>query len=153
MQIQELSQNTGVPAKTIRFYESTGLLPPPKRRANGYRDYGEADIDRVKLVAGARRLDFSLDDIEEILALRDRREAPCRVVLEMLQQKAGEIRQRIKQLQRLEKELRQLYALGLTFPTDDVDGKNCVCHLVSERADSAVPNTMKRPARARRKHD
>ena len=73
VQIQELSQITGVPGKTIRFYESTGLLPPPKRRANGYRDYGEADIDRVKLVAGARRLDFSLDDIKEILALRDRR--------------------------------------------------------------------------------
>ena len=137
MQIQELAQHTRVAAKTIRYYESVGLLPAPKRQANGYRDYSQADVDRLKLVAGARNLDFSLDDIKEILALRDRREAPCRVVLDLLEHKAAEIRQRIAQLQRLEKELRQLQALGLTFPTDDVDGKNCVCHLVSERADAS----------------
>ena len=139
MQIQELAHRTGVSAKAIRYYESIGLLPAPKRRPNGYREYGEVDLDRVKLVAGARNLDFSLGDIEEILALRDRREAPCRVVLGMLEEKAGEIRQRIKQLQRLEVDLRKLYAVGLTFPTDDIDGKNCVCHLVSISADGSTP--------------
>jgi DNA-binding transcriptional MerR regulator len=135
MQIQELAQRAGVSATTIRYYESIGLLPRPERRANGYREYNEADMDRVRLVAGARNLDLSLDDIREILALRDRREAPCRVLLDQLEHKAAEIRQRITQLQRLEKELRQLRALGLTFPTDDVAGKQCVCHLVSERAE------------------
>ena len=139
MQIHELAQRTGVSAKTIRYYESINLLPSPRRRTNSYREYDEIDVDRVKLVAGARRLDFSLDDIQEILALRDRREAPCRVVLDMLEQKAAEVRQRIAQLQRLDKELRQLHALGLTFPTDDVDGKNCVCHLVSQRAGPSTP--------------
>jgi len=139
MQIQQLARRTGVSAKAIRYYESIGLLPMPKRRSNGYREYGQVDLDRVKLVAGARNLDFSLGDIEEILALRDRREAPCRVVLGMLEEKAGEIRQRIKQLQRLEVDLRQLYAVGLTFPTDDIDGKDCVCHLVSIRADASAP--------------
>jgi DNA-binding transcriptional MerR regulator len=151
MQIQELSQSTGVPAKTIRYYESIDLLPAPGRRANGYRDYSDADVDRVKLVAGARRLDFCLDDIQEILALRDRREAPCRVVLDLLEQKVTEVRQRIAQLQRLEKELRQLHALGLTFPTDDVDGKNCVCHLVSERTEAAAARTTGRSGRTERK--
>ncbi len=134
MQIQELAQRTGMSATTIRYYESIHLLPKPKRRTNQYRNYTEADVERVKLVAGARSLALSLDDIREILALRDRREAPCRVLLEQLERQAGEIRQRIAQLQRLEKELRRLHALGLTFPTDDVDGKHCVCHLVSERA-------------------
>ena len=152
MQIQELAQRTSVSAKTIRYYESIGLLPAPRRRANGYRDYGEADIDRAKLVAGARSLDFSLDDIEEILALRDRREAPCRVVLDLLEQRAAEIRRRIAQLRQLEQELRQLHALGLTFPTDDVDGKNCVCHLVSQRATSTAPDVAKGSRRTRRKH-
>jgi DNA-binding transcriptional MerR regulator len=138
MQIQELAQRAGISTTTVRYYESIGLLPRPERRANGYREYGAADVDRVRLVAGARSLDLSLDDIREILALRDRREAPCRVLLDQLERKAGEIRQRITQLQRLEKELRQLRALGLTFPTDDVDGKQCVCHLVSERAEPAA---------------
>ncbi|HET7088119.1 MAG TPA: MerR family transcriptional regulator, partial [Anaerolineae bacterium] len=70
MQIHELAQRTGVSAKTIRYYESISLLPSPRRRTNSYREYDEVDVDRVKLVAGARRLDFSLDDIQEILALR-----------------------------------------------------------------------------------
>lgn len=104
----------------------------PARAENNYREYGEQDMSRLRLVAGARRLDLSLDDIQEIIALRDHREAPCRIMLERLAQKADEIAERIQALQRLEGELRELHALGLTFPTDDVEGKHCVCHLVSE---------------------
>lgn len=133
LKIQELSQASGVPTKTIRFYEESGVLPSPARKPNGYRDYDQSDIERLRLVAGARRLDLSLDDIREILALRDQREAPCRTLLDRIQQKADEVAERIVVLQRLEAELRDLHALGLTFPTDDVDGKNCVCHLVSEK--------------------
>jgi DNA-binding transcriptional MerR regulator len=133
LKIQELSQASGISTKTIRFYEESGVLPSPARKPNGYRDYDQADIERLRLVAGARRLDLSLDDIREILALRDQREAPCRTLLDRIQQKADEVAERIVVLQRLEAELRDLHALGLTFPTDDVDGKNCVCHLVSEK--------------------
>jgi DNA-binding transcriptional MerR regulator len=134
MQIKELSEITGVPAKSIRYYEEAGVLPSPKRLPNGYRVYDESDVARLKLVGGARRLDLSLDDVTEIIAMRDRREAPCRTVLELMREKADEIAARIAELQRLESELRELHTLGLTFPTDDVDGKNCVCHLVSEQA-------------------
>lgn len=132
MQINELSQITGVSPKTIRFYEEMGVLPPPKRLPNGYRAYNETDVARLELAAGMRQLDFALDDIGEIIAMRDRREAPCRVVLDLMQQKADEIAQRIQELQDLAAELRILYTLGRTFPTDDVEGKNCVCHLVSK---------------------
>lgn len=132
MRIKQFAQLTNLSAKTIRYYEDIGLLPPPKRLDNDYRDYDETDVDRARFVAGARSLDFSLDDIQEILALREQREAPCRVVLDLLQERANEISRRIAELQRMEAELRELHRLGLTFPTDDVDGKNCVCHLVSE---------------------
>jgi len=132
MKIQDLSQSTGVSAKTIRYYEEIGLLPAPSRAENNYRQYGQQDVERLRLVAGARRLDLSLDDIQEIIALRDHREAPCRVLLERLEHKAKEISERILALQQLERELRALHEIGLTFPTDDVDGKHCVCHLVSE---------------------
>lgn len=135
MQIKELSQKTGISAKTIRYYEKAGVLPPADRLPNGYRIYGDKDVERVKFSLGLRRLDFSLDDIAEILAMRDRREAPCRVVLDLLSEKAEEISQRIRGLQRLERDLNQLYELGLTFPTDDVEGKNCICHLVTEKAE------------------
>jgi DNA-binding transcriptional MerR regulator len=134
MKIQELAQKAGVSAKTIRYYEEIGILPAPARAENNYREYGEQDMNRLRLVAGARRLDLSLDDIQEIIALRERREAPCRVLLERMEQKADEIAERILTLQQMERELRGLRTLGLTFPVDDVDGKNCVCHLVSEHS-------------------
>lgn len=118
MQIKQFAQETALSAKTIRYYEEIGLLPNPDRLENGYRDYSEADVARARLVAGARRLDFSLDDIQEILDLRDQRIAPCRVVLDLLEEKANEISQRIAELQRMEMELRELHRLGLTFPTD-----------------------------------
>lgn len=69
MLISELAEKTGVSAKTIRYYESIDVLPAPERLDNGYRDYDQEDVERLWLGAGARRLDFSLDDIQEILAM------------------------------------------------------------------------------------
>ncbi|MCO6450736.1 MAG: heavy metal-responsive transcriptional regulator [Caldilineales bacterium] len=138
MQIKDLAERTGVSTKTIRYYQEIGVLPPPKRLPNGYRDYSQADVDRLKLVAGAPGLGFSLDDIGEIMDMRERREAPCRTVLDLMAEKADEIAGRIAALQRLETDLRQLHRFGLTFPTDDVDGKNCICHLVSERTPVSI---------------
>ena len=140
MQIKQLAARANVSPKTIRYYESIGVLPEPQRSTNGYRDYQETDLERLKLVLGARRLEFSLDDVTEIIAMRDRREAPCRVVLDKLTQKADEVAQRIVELQQLEQELRHLYELGKRFPTDDVDGKACVCHLVSEQSNESITN-------------
>jgi len=120
MKIQDLSQMTGVSAKTIRYYEEIGLLPAPACAENNYRQYDEQDVERLRLVAGARRLDLSLEEIREVLALRERHVAPCRVLLERLEHKADEIAERIRALQQMERELRELHALGLTFPTDDV---------------------------------
>lgn len=133
MEIRELAARVGLTTKTIRFYEQVGVLPSPKRRTNGYRIYDENDVDRLKFVIGARQLDFTLEDIAEILALRDRREAPCKVVLDLLMEKALEVSKRIEALQKLETSLWELHELGKTFPMDDIEGKNCVCHLVSSR--------------------
>lgn len=66
MLIKEFAQRTNLPTKSIRYYEEIGLLPLPRRLENGYRDYNEAHVARARLVAGARRLNFSLDDIQEI---------------------------------------------------------------------------------------
>ena len=140
MKIQELSKLSGLPAKSIRYYEEIGLLPLPTRAENNYRLYDKQDVERLRLVVGARRLDLSLEEIREILDMRDRREAPCRVLLERLEQKADEIAERILALKQMERELRQLHKLGLTFPTDDVEGKSCICHLVSEHSSATAGN-------------
>lgn len=134
MKIQEFAQQTGLSTKTIRYYESIGILPSPQRAPNGYREYSEKDLARARFVAGTRSLDLSLEEIREILAMQDRREAPCRTLLNLIEQKANQIEERIRLLKQMEVDLRQLHKLGLTFPTDDIDGKNCICHLISEHS-------------------
>ena len=140
MKIREFAQRTGMSSKTIRYYESIGILRSPQRTANGYRDYDQQDVVRARFVAGIRSLDLSLDEIKELLAMRDRREAPCRTLLALIEQKANQIDERIRLLQQMEVDLRQLHRLGLTFPTDDIDGKHCICHLVSEHSSASATN-------------
>lgn len=63
MKIGEIARQSGVASSTIRFYEEQGLLPQVARGANGYREYGEGDVQRLRLVRNAQRLGFSLDTI------------------------------------------------------------------------------------------
>lgn len=138
MEIRKLVGKTGVPAKTIRYYEDIGLLPPPARKPNGYRNYSEIDVERLKLVAGARQMDIPIAEIQEILDMRDSQEPPCIRLLELIAQKKEEIQVRIEQLKQMDAELSVLYDLGMTFPKDDVEGKHCICHLVSEKANNRL---------------
>lgn len=69
MQIGELAAASGVSAKMIRHYEGIGLLPAPARRDSGYRDYGAADLHRLRFVRRAKDLGFSVDQIRDLLRL------------------------------------------------------------------------------------
>lgn len=130
MFIHELATATGVPAQTIRYYESIGLVPRPQRAANNYRQYTSADAERLRLIAGARGLGIALDEIREILAARDNGIAPCDRVLNTLTQRVAEIDQRIADLLTLRESLKQLHAQGKILPRDDVAGERCVCYLL-----------------------
>jgi MerR family gold-responsive transcriptional activator of gol and ges genes len=69
MQIGSAAKASGVSAKMIRHYEAIGLLPPGARRANDYRDYGEAEVHELHFIRRARDLGFSLAEIEQLLSL------------------------------------------------------------------------------------
>jgi Cu(I)-responsive transcriptional regulator len=69
VQIGQLATASGVSAKMIRHYESIGLLPAPARRDSGYRDYGPADLHRLRFVRRARDLGFSVGQIKDLLRL------------------------------------------------------------------------------------
>lgn len=127
--IGELSKHTGISTQTIRYYEKIGLLPAPMRASNGYRQYDNSDIERLKFITRARQLDFSLDDVDEILALKERREAPCRYVMDVMAQQMRAIEQRISDLRQLHDELYHLHQIGLDMP-EDVEMKKCICHVI-----------------------
>jgi DNA-binding transcriptional MerR regulator len=128
--IGELSQKTGVSAKTIRYYEEIGLLPPTRRADNGYRIYGEADVEQLAFIKSARALDFMLDDVAEILAFKERGEPPCSYVLALMAQQVDAVSERIRQLEKLRAELAQLLEAGQKLP-EDIQMRTCVCHLIS----------------------
>jgi MerR family transcriptional regulator, copper efflux regulator len=65
--IGKVSRLTGLPVRTIRFYESEGLVPPPQRTESGYRLYGEPDIARLRLLKRARMLGLDLPSIRSLL--------------------------------------------------------------------------------------
>ena len=66
MAIGEVASRSGVPASTLRYYESVGLLPAP-RRVSGRRQYDVAVLDRLVVIKAARRVGLSLTDIHELL--------------------------------------------------------------------------------------
>lgn len=136
MVIHELAQKTGVPAKTIRYYESIGLLPRPKRAANNYRQYTPAYVERLRFIASARTLDFSLDDVSEILAARDKGIAPCQRVLDTIAQRLTDIDRRVANLLEVRDSLQQLQSEGAMLPLDDVRGEKCVCYLLKTFRDT-----------------
>lgn len=80
MNIGQASAACGVSAKMIRHYESIGLLRPPARAANDYRQYGERDLHELRFIARARALGFSMKEIADLLSLwRNRRRASAQV--------------------------------------------------------------------------
>ncbi|HEX2141899.1 MAG TPA: MerR family transcriptional regulator [Candidatus Limnocylindria bacterium] len=62
MRIGEVAARLGVSTDTIRFYERSGLLPRPRREENGYREYSQPEIERLRLLLDLRRLDLPLED-------------------------------------------------------------------------------------------
>lgn len=113
--IGEVARRLGMNPRTIRFYESAGLLPPPRRTEHGYASAGHRlfsaeDLRRLEFVRRARLLDLSLDEIRELV--RAAENGCCggtRPRLKILiQEKLPELRRRIAELRRLEQRLTAL---------------------------------------------
>lgn len=98
MRIGELAEAAGTTAKTLRFYEEQGLLPQTERTASGYRSYTPAAINRIDFVHRGQSAGLTLAQIKQILDIRDRGEAPCEHVRDLLDLRLADIEQQIAQL-------------------------------------------------------
>jgi DNA-binding transcriptional MerR regulator len=123
MRIGELADQVGVNTKTVRYYEQIGLIPPAPRTSGGYREYTDTDAARLTFIKTAQRLGLSLEEVAEILRLRERGEAPCGYVRNVIHEQLRSIDKRIGELRALRTELRELRAAADAIP--EIDGATC----------------------------
>jgi MerR family transcriptional regulator, copper efflux regulator len=106
--IGRIAQSAGVAIDTIRFYEREGLLPEPRRRPSGYREYDQATVSRLRFIRRAKDLGFTLDEIRELLALSADRNDGVEGVRERAAARLQAIDERIAELQRVRDGLSEL---------------------------------------------
>lgn len=140
LRIGQLADDLGLNPTTIRYYEAIGLLPPPRRSASGYRLYGAADRDRLHFIGKAKAIGLSLDEIGEILALRDGGTAPCDHVRDLLDQRLAAVDAQLRALTGLRQELTLLRADAET----PADGRAHVCGIIEHHA--SVHHAASHPA-------
>ncbi len=108
MNITQAASQSGVPAKTIRYYESIALIQPPPRRANNYRDYSANDVETLRFVARARKLGFSVEQVATLLALWNDRKRSSAQVKRVALAHVAEIDARLKELEGMRRLLLEL---------------------------------------------
>ncbi|MBN2905522.1 MAG: Cu(I)-responsive transcriptional regulator [Rhodobacteraceae bacterium] len=107
MNIGEVSTRTGLPAKTIRYYEEIGLVRPA-RGANGYRAFDQADLYRLAFVGRARSLGFTIEECRALLALYDDRDRASGDVKRIAQGHLAQIDAKIAELRAMRATLSDL---------------------------------------------
>lgn len=110
MKIGEAAEASGCHIETIRYYERVGLLPRPARTEGGYRDYTAEQVQRMRFITRGRELGFSLDEIQSLLALAGDASLSCSDVDRLARQHLDEIRARVRELNRMARELERTIA-------------------------------------------
>ncbi|KAF1693399.1 heavy metal-responsive transcriptional regulator [Pseudoxanthomonas koreensis] len=111
MNIGQLARATGVPVDTIRYYEREQVLPPARRRPNGYRDYAAEDARRLRFIRRAKELGFALEEIRGLLDLGEKGDAggaDMAAVRSAAREKLALVEARIAELARVRDALRDL---------------------------------------------
>lgn len=114
LKIGELSERTGCPVETIRYYERVGILAAPVRSEKNYRLYDATHVERLQFIRHCRSLDMTLDEIRTLLEFRDLPEENCTGVNTLLDKHIGHVADRIKELKALQAQLKQLRNRCLT---------------------------------------
>lgn len=105
MLIGEVAERSGVPARTIRFYEQRNILSLPPRSSGGYRVYSERTLAELAFIKRAQQLGFSLEEIREILSLGRVGRMPCSRVSTLCETHLDRIERQMAELQAFRRQL------------------------------------------------
>ncbi len=102
----EVSRQTNISARTIRFYEDRGIIPVPERDPNGYRNYNISIITRLKFIKNAQQLGFSLSEIKELSNMKISSNMSCESVHQKAVLKISDINNKIDELNKIKDALK-----------------------------------------------
>ena len=108
MRIGVVAHEVGIPAKTIRFWEDEGLVPPPGRTSSGYRDYQPEVVERLTFIRHAQAGGLTLNQIRQILEIGASGDAACEHVGRVVADRLAEVETRIAELEDTGRHLRAL---------------------------------------------
>ena len=141
--IGELASASGVQVETIRYYESTKLLPKPERTAGKQRRYTEEDIKRLAFIRHARELGFDVSAIRDILSMVNDKNASCARIDGIAQAHLVAVEEKIASLKTLQKELKRMI-------TNCSVGKIADCHVIEVLYDHAQCTAHERTPQRRK---
>ena len=141
MKVIDVARRLEVTTDTVRFYTRIGILRPARNKSTGYRQFSEKDCDRLRFVLSARRLGFSVADVQQILAHADKKESPCPTVRRLIEERLHETEQRFIDSQQLHTRMQQAIAEWSRKP-DLVPTGDMICHLIEEFAESSTKEDL-----------
>ncbi len=130
--IGALSKLTKVKIPTIRYYEDTGLLDPPERSEGNQRRYSALSAERLSFIKHARDLGFSIKAIASLIDLQKQPDQSCLDATDIVTTQLSDVRQKIKKLQALEKELDRI------AEACDGQGTSQHCYILASLADHSL---------------
>jgi Hg(II)-responsive transcriptional regulator len=108
MRIGAAAEQAGVNVQTLRYYERRGLLPRPPRRDSGYREFPDEAVGIVRFIKRAQDLGFTLDEVEELLKLRNEKRRDRVRIRAIAERRVRQIDQKIAELEAMKKALGRL---------------------------------------------
>ena len=136
MKIGELGDRCGVTTKTIRYYESIGLLDEPTRTTSGYRNYGESAVERLRFIRDAQSTGLMLAEIASVLELKSAGERSCAHTTALIEAHVAAIDVQIEQLTMARRELASLAGRARSLDPSSCTDPNR-CQVISESRDEA----------------
>lgn len=106
--ISKLAADLGLKTDTIRYYERIGLLPEPDRSPGNYRQYDSSAADRLRFIKGGQRLGLKLEEIRELLEIRDTGLCPCGHTATLLHRRIADLDEELERLSALRHELAEM---------------------------------------------
>ena len=129
MRIGELAETAATTTKTLRFYESQGLLPPAERTPAGYRDYNPDTVARIDFIHRGQAAGLTLAQIRQVLEIRDGGQAPCAHVRDLLDQRLVDIEHQLRRLSALRETVTELREAAIPIHPESC-GPDQVCRYV-----------------------